>query len=116
MESLGGTQERTLQPGAALIPGLRLPRVEARTRTLLAYTFLGGMVIAGFLMAAGAASKRFGPTLHVHHALPNSLRGPLHLLNLSLSGDMFAVLFIVLAVCYLGVLVFADSVRMRVGV
>ena len=46
----------------------------------------------------------------------SSIRGPLHWLGLSLSGTEFAVLFIVLGVCYLGVLAFADSVKFRVGV
>jgi hypothetical protein len=82
---------------------------------LIANAMLGGMVAAAFLMAAGAAAKRFGPTLHIHHALPDSLRGPLHGLGLSLSGTEFAVVFIVLGVCYLGVLAFADAVRVRVG-
>jgi alpha-1,6-mannosyltransferase len=76
---------------------------------------LGGMVVAGFLMAAGAAAKRFGPTLHIHHALPTDLRGPLHALDLSLSGTEFGVVFILLGLCYLGVLAFADSIRVRVG-
>ncbi len=115
MEALEGSQERALSPAEALPPALRLPRIEARTRALLAYGFLGGMVVSAFLMAAGAASKHYGPTLHVHHGLPGSLRGPLHWLGLSLNGTEFAVLFIVLAVCYLGVLLFADSVRMRIG-
>jgi alpha-1,6-mannosyltransferase len=74
------------------------------------------MLLSGFLMAAGAAAKHYGPTLHIHHGLPTSIRGPLHGLNLSLNGNEFAVLFIVLALCYLGVLLFADSVRLRVGV
>ena len=74
------------------------------------------MIVSGFLMAAGAAAKHYGPTLHIHHGLPSSIRGPLHGLGLSLSGTEFAVLFIVLGVCYLGVLLFADSVRFRVGI
>jgi alpha-1,6-mannosyltransferase len=74
------------------------------------------MIVSAFLMAAGAAAKHYGPTLHIHHGLPTSIRGPLHFLGLSLSGTEFAVLFIVLGVCYLGVLAFADSVRVRVGV
>ena len=74
------------------------------------------MVVSAFLMAAGAAAKHYGPTLHIHHGLPTSIRGPLHGIGLSLSGTEFAVLFIVLGVCYLGVLLFADSVRFRVGV
>ena len=74
------------------------------------------MIVASFLMAAGAAAKHYGPTLHIHHGLPNSIRGPLHWLGLSLSGTEFAILFIALGVCYLGVLSFADSVKLRVGV
>src|SRR5918996_1517559 len=65
--------------------------------------------------AVRPAAKRFGPTLHIHHALPDSLRGPLHELGLALSGTEFAVVFIALGVCYLGVLAFADSVGVRVG-
>src|SRR5690348_5091426 len=107
MESLGGTEERALQPGAALAPALRVPRIEARTRTLLAYAFLGGMILSAFVMAAGAASKVYGPTLHVHHPLPTSLRGPLHLLGFSVNGTEFSIAFIVLTVCYFGVLLFA---------
>ena len=116
MEALEGSQERALQPAEGLLPALRLPRIEARTRGLLAYGFLGGMVLSAFLMAVGAASKHYGPTLHVHHGLPTSLRGPLHYLGISLNGTEFALLFIVLTLCYFGVLLFADSVRLRVGI
>jgi alpha-1,6-mannosyltransferase len=93
-----------------------LPRVKAGHRTLIANSFLGGMFVSGFLMAAGAAAKHYGPTLHIHHGLPGSIRGPLHWIGLSMSGTEFGVLFIVLGLCYLGVLWFADSVRFRVGV
>jgi glycosyl transferase family 87 len=91
-------------------------RIEAGRRELVANALLGGMVVSGFLMAAGAAAKRYGPTLHIHHQLPAELRGPLHLLDLSLSGTEFGVLLIVMGLCYLGVLALADSVRLRVGV
>jgi hypothetical protein len=117
MESLPGTADSAIEPAAMAPPAVpALPRVRAGHRTLIANAFLGGMLVSGFLMAAGAAAKHYGPTLHIHHGLPTSIRGPLHGLNLSLSGNEFAVLFIVLALCYLGVLLFADSVRLRVGV
>jgi alpha-1,6-mannosyltransferase len=117
MESLPGTADPAIEPAAVAAPAIpSLTRIKAGHRALLANSFLGGMVISAFLMAAGAAAKRYGPTLHIHHALPPSIRGPLHGLGLSLSGTEFAVLFIVLGVCYLGVLVFADSVRFRVGI
>ena len=74
------------------------------------------MVVSGFLMAAGAAAKHYGPTLHIHHGLPPTIRGPLHSLDLSMSGTEFAVVFILLGLCYLGVLAFADSIRVRVGI
>jgi hypothetical protein len=93
-----------------------LPRIEAGRRALLANAFLGGMIVSAFLMAAGAAAKHYGPTLHIHHGLPTSIRGPLHWLGFSLSGTEFAVLFIVLGVCYLGVVALADSIRVRVGI
>jgi alpha-1,6-mannosyltransferase len=95
-------------------PSLR--RIAAGHRTLAANSFLAGMVVSGFLMAAGTANKHYGPTLHIHHGLPSSIRGPLHLIGISLSGNEFAALFIVLGVCYLGVLLLADSVRLRVAV
>jgi hypothetical protein len=115
MESTSASADSAVQP-AAIRPALpALPRLEARRRALIANTMLAGMVVAGFLMAAGAAAKRFGPTLHIHHALPDYLRGPLHGLDLSLSGTEFAIVFIALGVCYLGVLAFADSVGVRVG-
>jgi alpha-1,6-mannosyltransferase len=102
---------------AAIRPALpALPRLEARRRALIANTMLGGMLVAGFLMAAGAAAKQYGPTLHLHHQLPDYLRGPLHGLDLSLSGTEFGVAFIVLGLCYLGVLAFADSIGVRVGI
>lgn len=117
MESLPGTADSAIQPAAVAAPAVRaLPRIEAGRRTLIANAFLGGMILSGFLMAAGAAAKHYGPTLHIHHGLPTSIRGPLHWLGLSLTGTEFAVLFIVLGVCYLGVLLFADSVRFRVGI
>ncbi len=116
MESLRGTAEPAL-PGAVGAPAVpALPRVDARRRALIANLFLGGMIVSAFLMAAGAAAKHYGPTLHIHHGLPTSIRGPLHFIGLSLSGTEFAVLFIVLGLCYLGVLVLADSVRVRVGI
>jgi alpha-1,6-mannosyltransferase len=93
-----------------------VPRLAAGRRALLANAMLGGMIASGFLMAAGAAGKRYGPTLHIHHQLPQSLRGPLEGLGFSLSGTEFAVLFIVLGLCYLGVLALADSVRVRAGI
>jgi hypothetical protein len=74
------------------------------------------MIASGFLMAAGAAGRRYGPTLHIHHQLPGELRGPLHLLDLSLSGTEFGLLFIAMGLCYLGVLALADSVRVRAGI
>ena len=116
MESTSASADSAVEPAAAIRPALpALPRVEARRRALIANTMLGGMVVAAFLMAAGAAAKHYGPTLHIHHGLPDSLRGPLHGLDLSLSGTEFGVVFIVLGVCYLGVLAFADSIRFRVG-
>jgi hypothetical protein len=115
MESTRASADSAVEP-AAITPTLpALPRLEARRRALLANTMLGGMVAAAFLMAAGAAAKRFGPTLHIHHGLPDSLRGPLHGLDLSLSGTEFGIAFIVFGLCYLGVLALADSVRVRVG-
>jgi hypothetical protein len=115
MESTPASADSAVEP-AAIRPALpALPHLEARRRALIANAMLGGMVIAGFLMAAGAAAKRFGPTLHIHNALPTDLRGPLHALDLSLSGTEFGVVFILLGLCYLGVLAFADSIRVRVG-
>src|SRR4051812_38043994 len=116
MESTSASADSAVEPAAAIRPALpAVPRLEARRRALIANAALAGMVIAGFLMAAGASAKRFGPTLHIHHGLPDSLRGPFHLLDLSLTGTEFGVAFIVLGVCYLGVLAFADSVRIRAG-
>jgi alpha-1,6-mannosyltransferase len=115
MESTPASADSAVEP-AAIRPALpAIPHLEARRRALIANAMLGGMVVAGFLMAAGAAAKRFGPTLHIHHALPTDLRGPLHALDLSLSGTEFGVVFILLGLCYLGVLAFADSIRVRVG-
>jgi alpha-1,6-mannosyltransferase len=116
MESLPQVADRGLQTaGISRQVGGRLT-TRAGRRELIANALIGGMLVSGFLMAAGAAAKRYGPTLHIHHQLPTDLRGPLHLLNLPLSGDEFAVLFIVMAVCYLGVVALADSVRLRVGI
>jgi alpha-1,6-mannosyltransferase len=116
MESTSAPVDGAVEPGAAIRPVLpALPRLEARRRALIANAMLGGMVVAAFLMAAGAAAKRFGPTLHIHHALPDALRGPLHVLDISLSGTEFGIVFIALGLCYLGVLAFADSIRVRTG-
>ena len=94
MESLPGTADSAIEPAAVAPPAVpTLPRIKAGHRTLIANAFLGGMIVSGFLMAAGAAAKRYGPTLHIHHALPTSLRGPLHDLGLTLSGTEFAVIF-----------------------
>jgi hypothetical protein len=109
--------DSAIEPVAVAAPAAAsLPRVRAGHRALLANAFLGGMIVCAFLMAAGAAAKQYGPTLHIHHALPTDIRGPLHGLGLSMSSDAFAALFIVLGLCYLGVLLFADSVRFRVGI
>ena len=117
MESLPGTADSAIEPAAVAPPAVpSLPRVKAGHRALIANSFLGGMIVSGFLMAAGAAAKHYGPTLHIHHGLPTSIRGPLHGLGLSLSGTEFAVLFILFGISYLGVLLFADSVRFRVGI
>jgi hypothetical protein len=117
MESLPGSADTTVESRTAIRPAVpSLPRIEAGRRALIANASLGGMLVVGFLMAAAAAAKHYGPTLHIHHALPGSLRGPLHWLEISLSGTEFAVLFIVLGVCYLGVVAFSDSVSVRVGV
>jgi hypothetical protein len=111
------TADSAIEPVAVAAPAAAsLPRVRAGHRALLANAFLGGMIVCAFLMAAGAAAKQYGPTLHIHHALPTDIRGPLNGLGLSMSGDAFAALFIVLGLCYLGVLLFADSVRFRVGI
>ena len=113
MESL----PQAIEPGTAL-PRRRgaLSRLQTGRRELLANALLGGMLVCGFLMAAGAAARRYGPTLHIHHQLPAELRGPLHLLDLSMSGTEFGVVFILMGLCYLGVLALADSVKLRVGV
>jgi hypothetical protein len=117
MESLPGTADSAIAPATAARPTVpSLPRVRAGHRALIANLFLGGMIVSGFLMAAGAAAKHYGPTLHIHHGLPTSIRGPLHGIGLSLSGTEFAVLFILLGLCYLGVVAFADSVRFRAGI
>jgi len=111
------TADSAIEPAAVAAPAVpSLRRVRAGHRALLANAFLGGMIVCAFLMAAGAAAKQYGPTLHIHHALPTDIRGPLNGLGLSMSGDVFAALFIVLGLCYLGVLLFADSVRFRVGI
>jgi alpha-1,6-mannosyltransferase len=117
MESLPGTADSAIEPATVASHGLpALPGVRPAHRTLIANAFLGGMIVCAFLMAAGAAGRHYGPTLHIHHGLPASLRGPLSGLGLSMSGNVFAAVFILLGLCYLGVLLFADSVRFRVGV
>jgi hypothetical protein len=117
MESLPGTADSAIEPAAFAPPAIpSLSRVKAGHRALIANSFLGGMILSGSLMAAGAAAKHYGPSLHIHHGLPSSIRGPLQGLGLSLSGTEFGILFIVLGLCYLGVMLFADSVRFRVGV
>ncbi|MGA9635070.1 MAG: glycosyltransferase 87 family protein [Solirubrobacterales bacterium] len=117
MDSLPRAADSAIEPAAVAPPAVpSLPRVTAGHRALIANSFLGGMILCGFLMAAGAAARRYGPTLHIHHGLPASIQGPLHGFGLFLSGTGFAVVFILLALCYLGVLLFADSVRFRLGI
>jgi alpha-1,6-mannosyltransferase len=117
MESAPSAADRAIQPAAGLSARTRsLLRVEPGRRELIANALIGGMLVCAFLMVAGAAAKRYGPTLHIHHQLPGELRGPLHLLDLPLSGTEFALLFIAFGLCYLGVLAVADSVRLRVAV
>jgi alpha-1,6-mannosyltransferase len=116
MESSTEAASPALERAAARPSFPALPRISAARRTLIANAMLGGMIVAGFLMAAGAAAKHYGPTLHIHHGLPSSIRGPLHWLDLNLNGTEFAILFILLTVCYFGVVLFADSVKLRVGI
>jgi alpha-1,6-mannosyltransferase len=115
MESLPGTADRQTAAAVSARAG-GLARAGVGRRELIANALLGGMLLSGFLMAAAAAAKRYGPTLHIHHQLPPTLRGPLHLLDLSLSGTEFALLFILMGLCYLGVLALADSLRLRIGI
>ncbi len=71
MESLPGTADSAIEPAAVAPPAIpSVPRVKAGHRALIANSFLGGMIVSGFLMAAGAAAKHYGPTLHIHHGLP----------------------------------------------
>src|SRR3954453_7241592 len=116
MESLPSTVDAAIEPAVGRVQAGGRLRIAAARRELIANALLVGMLICGFLMAAGAAAKRYGPTLHIHHQLPAELRGPLHLLDLSLSGTEFGVIFILMGLCYLGVLALADSVRLRVGI
>src|SRR5215210_445014 len=116
MESLPQAADRAPGTPSVIRRPRGLLRMEAGRRELVANALLGGMVVSGFVVAAGAAAKRYGPTLHIHHQLSPGLRGPLHLLDLPLSGTEFGVVFIVMGLCYLGVLALADSVRLRVGV
>jgi alpha-1,6-mannosyltransferase len=117
--SLPGQVRSTVEPATATGPPsvARLPGVGLGvSRRALACSLLGTMIVTSFLMAAGTAAKHYGPTLHIHHGLPNSIRGPLYGLGLSMSGTEFAILFIVLGLCYLGVLALSDSVPVRLGV
>jgi hypothetical protein len=116
MESLRGTADSAIPQAVSPAALSSLPGATAGRRAVVANLFLGGMLVSAFLMAAGAAAKHYGPTLHIHHGLPTAIRGPLHWLGLSLSGTEFALLFIVLGVCYLGVLALADSITLRVGI
>jgi hypothetical protein len=117
METTTAPADAAVERAVGVRAGLpALPRLDARRRALIANAMLGGMVAAAFLMAAGAAGRQYGPTLHIHHQLPESLRGPLHVLDISMSGTAFGIAFIVLGLCYLGVLAFADSVKLRAGV
>jgi alpha-1,6-mannosyltransferase len=116
MESLQGTADRAIDSAAAAPGPLRRPRLEAGARTVVAHGLLAGMLASGLLMAAGAAGRPSGPALHVHHALPDSLRGPLQLIGLPLGGTAFGALFIAMGLCYLGVLALAGSVRPRAAV
>jgi hypothetical protein len=115
MESLQGTADPAIEAAAGPRPlgGLRL---RSGVRPLVAHALLGTMLACGFLIAAGAAARPSGAALHIHHALPDSLLGPLHLLDLPLSGTAFGALLIAMGACYLGVLALADSVRPRVAI
>src|SRR2546421_9788193 len=117
MESTPASASPAIESTAAAAPSFpAIPRIDAARRALIANSMLGWMIVASFLMAAGTAAKHYGPTLHIHHGLPSSIRGPLQWLSLPLSGTEIAILFIVLGVCYLGVLAFADSLKVRVAI
>ena len=64
MESLPSTAERPIQPAPAITRSPGGPAEAAAGRhELIANALLGGLLLSAFLMAAGAAAKRYGPTL-----------------------------------------------------
>lgn len=92
-----------------MLGGRLWPRLVAKQS--LATASLALMVICGFLMAAGAAARDYGPKLDP----PGSIRGPLQVLDLPISGTDFVVLFALLSACYLVVVALARSVSVRAG-
>src|SRR3954462_13152267 len=116
MESLPSTVDAAIEPAVGRVQAGGRLRIAAARRELIANALLGGMLVCGFLMAAGAAAKRYGPTLHIHHHLRTEVRGPLHLVALSLSGTGCGAIFLLRGGCALGGLALADSVRLRVGI
>lgn len=95
-----------------MMGGRTWPHLMAKPAAALAA--LAVMVVAGFVMAAGAAARHYGPELDA--VLPSAIRGPLYGLDLPISGTDFVSLFILLGACYLVVLALADSVSMRAGI
>jgi hypothetical protein len=96
---------------AARVGAFRLPTLDISWRKAVSGGALALMLACGFLMAAGTAARDYGPKLDP----PASIRGPLQVLDLPISGTDFVALVVVLSVCYLLVLALAGSVSVRAG-
>jgi alpha-1,6-mannosyltransferase len=77
---------------------------------------LGVMVVAAFLLVAGAAAYRGGPMIRNHYPFSPELRGLLGGLKLGVSRVEFGVLLGLLTACYLAVTALAGSLTKRAAI
>src|SRR5205823_986401 len=111
----GAAPDRRVTPalaGAVRARGLPYAR---HAREALAATALAGMLVAGFLLAAGAASgpSRFVLGSQFAHGYPRWLAGPLAGLAQPLTMRGFITLSLILYGLYLLVVTLAGAVRPR---
>jgi hypothetical protein len=102
-------------PGNAL-PGVHVPfaRVLPSWRTLVALGALGGMLGTGLAVAVGAASTRRSFAIdNGKHGVPSWVVGPLNLYGHPMTAARFILLMSAMWICYLLVLLLADSIRLR---
>src|SRR3954471_1242404 len=96
-------------------PAIPIPR-SASVATPLGTAALAGLVCAGVLICLRAAAAPSGLIPASWHGMPDWMRGPLPGVGEGLAHGAFAVLFVAMCGCYLGVLATAAALDRRTTV